>query len=279
MTKEYIAPELKKEIQIKMDKIEGNPNFYEERKKIIEDKLYKLGDVHSFWIEYPELREDYLLHNKKEKTIEKMAKLGIRSIKDGWYFLMDRGRRSDFVDVFDSYSLERLNVLVDRDKKRIKKPKPGKGFRQPGRFDNVKLNIPGYTVPNAKKVPKKISGLLENVKDMYKENPLESGILAHLGIASIQPFNDGNKRCARLVRNRILEDAGYPPAIIPTGESVFYRSLFEQAFPAFEKQDIDGMREFFNYDASKVNNALDEIINDLNINVPELDELDDIEKV
>lgn len=270
----YINQKLREEIQLKMDKIAGNPDLYSSRKKVIDDSLLNLGDVYSFWIEHPELREDYLIGNKSEKTIAKMAEIGIRAVRDGWYFLLKRGREEDFVDVFGLYDLERLNSLVDRSKKPVKKPKVGERFRKPS-FDNAKLDIPGYTVPSAEKVQRRIKKLLGDVRDAYFKDPLEAGIMAHLGIAATQPFDDGNKRCARLVQNRILLDGSLPPSIIPAGESVFYRDLFKEAFPAFEKGEVEGQKQFYDYCASKVNNALDDILNDLQIKVQDLDDEDE----
>ncbi len=266
----YISPKLREEIDLKMKKIADNPEFYDTRRKIIEDSLLNLGDIYSFWIEHPELRKDFLLENKSEKTIKRMAAMGIRAVRDGWYFLLQRGRKKDFVDVFTVNDLERLNSIVYRDKKKIEKFKPGERFRKPS-FDNAKLNIPGYTVPSPQKIPDMLENLFKNIKETFYEDPLEAGIMAHLGIAAIQPFYDGNKRCARLVQNRILLDGDFPPSIIPAGESVFYRKLFEKAFPAYEKGDIDGQRQFYDFCASKVNVALDDILNDLQIKVSDLD--------
>lgn len=261
MEKDKINPELRKDIALKMDKVKDNPGFYDERKKVVDTSLIALGDIYSFWIEHPELRRAYLTHNLKEDTIRKQARDGIRAITDGWYFLLDKGRERDFVETFDLFDLERLNAIVYREQHSVRKFKPGERFRK----GSVQINARGYHPPDAKDVVPKLSRLFREVKEVFRVDPLEAAIYAHLGIASIQPFDDGNKRCARLVQNRILFDAGLPPSIIPAGEGRFYLDLFCRSARPYEDKDVEGQREFFDYNASKVNNALDEILEDLKV--------------
>jgi Fic family protein len=260
-----IGLELRRHIGLKMKEIRDHPDLYEARKKIVDDALYNLGDVYSFWIEHPELREAYLTHRKQPETMKKEAREGIRCITDGWYFLLDRGREGDFVDIFTAHDLERLNSIVYRYKHRVDKPKPGEQFRK----SRVTLNAKGYMPPEPKEVPKLVSSALKRIKRTFYEDALEAGIQAHLELGAIQPFIDGNKRCARLVQNRILLDGGLPPSVIPAGEGRFYLDLFTKTLPAYAAKDVDGQREFYDYCASKVNNALDDILDDLQIKKPE----------
>ena len=257
-----ISPSLREEIQIKADKIRENPDVYEARQRRVRDELTSIGDSYSFWIENPKLRKAYLLANKQKKTLMKQARAGIRAVTDGWYFLLDKGRAGNFLQVFTPYDLERLNAIVYRSKMSpVAKPEPGKRFRR----GNVTINVLGYNPPNAREVPEKIRELLGKVKRTYKEDPLEAAILTHLGIASIQPFDDGNKRCARLVQSRILFDCGLPPAVIPAGEGKFYMGLFTKSVIPFRDGNTKSQRGFYDYCASKVNNALDEILDDLHV--------------
>ena len=134
----------------------------------------------------------------------------------------------------------------------------------PGEFRkfDVTLNIPCYTPSSWERVPEKIDKLFSEIKEMYSVNPLESAILSHLGIASIQPFSDANKRCARLIQDRILNDENLPPAVIPAGEGKFYFDLLKRTLPTLG-EDKNGQKQFYDYCASKINNGLDKILGDL----------------
>lgn len=169
------------------------------------------------------------------------------------FFLSKTGALGDFVNKMDENVLKRLNGLIE--------PKiEGTGsFRE----TDVTLNTPGYTPPSWEKVPERVKNLILKVREMYKKDPLEAAILAHLEIAAVQPFVEGNKRCARLIQDRILFDAEIPPAIIQAGEGKYYLGLLQRTLPAYRTDKIDGQREFYDYCASKVNNGLDEILADI----------------
>ncbi|MBS3099392.1 Fic family protein [Candidatus Pacearchaeota archaeon] len=56
-------------------------------------------------------------------------------------------------------------------------------------------------------------------------HPITRGINAHLEIARIHPWKDGNGRGARLVQNFVLEQRGYPPAVIQASDFELYKRL------------------------------------------------------
>ena len=258
----HINPGLREEINLKLQKIARHPRYYDKRKELVVQEIRSLGDIYSFWIENPELRKALLLENKKPETIRKMAREGIQAVHNGWYYLSQQGQFGNFTDYLSTDLLQRLNGLVAR------KDRRSGYFREPPNLlshtsGDVTLNLEGYTPPSWEKVPAQVKELLEKIRESYKTDPLEAAILAHLGIGAIQPFFDGNKRCSRLIQNRILYDAQMPPATIQAGESKFYFGLLKKAFPAFRDGGVEGQRQFYDYCASKVNNGLDEILGDL----------------
>lgn len=249
-----ISPDLREEIQLKLEKLARRHSYYEARKRLVLQDVRSLGDIHSFWIENPSLRKQLLRHNYSEKTVRKKAREGIRSVHNGWYFLTHHGQYGMFLNSLDSGLFQRLNGIVAP-----KIPESGQ-FRT----KDVTLNIGNiYTPTSWERISERFNELLEEVRTLYKEDPLESAILFHLGVAGIQPFRDGNKRCARLVQDRILYDAEMPPAIILAGEGKFYLNLLTKTLPAYRDGDLEGQRQFYDYNASKVNNGLDEILGDL----------------
>jgi len=248
-----ISKNILEEIRMKFDKLAEDPRYYDQRRNLVIQNLRTIGDLYSFWMENPELRKELLLEKSNEKRIRKMAKKGIQDINNGWYYLMNIGNLGKFTDYLDGNILKRLNGLVYSD---AEKPRD---FRK----KDVTLNVIGYSPPSWEKVPYKIDEAIKIIKNLYIENPLEAAISAHLNIASIQPFIDGNKRCARLVQDRILFDIGMPPAIITAGEGKFYHDLLVRTIPAYHDENKEGQRQFYDYCASKINNGLDEILGDL----------------
>lgn len=68
-----------------------------------------------------------------------------------------------------------------------------------------------YTGPDAKQVPKLMADFVEWLKESEKKdiNPVLVAGVAHLEIAAIHPFNDGNGRTARALATLILYQRGY----------------------------------------------------------------------
>lgn len=248
-----IDKNLREEISLKLEKIARAPEYYDKRKELVLQNIRSIGDVYSFWIENPNLRKTLLTANKQPKTIRKLARQGIQNVHNGWYYLTEKGKYGDFIEVFNSHILQRLNKIVVPEQTEAGK------FRE----KRVTLNCKNYTPPNPIKVPEYVEKLISSVKQIYNYDPLEAGIAAHLGIAAIQPFMEGNKRTARLIQDRILYDANLPPAIISAGEGTYYRNLLCNTLSAVGDRNLEGQKEFYDYCASKANNGLDEILGDL----------------
>ncbi|MBI2645008.1 Fic family protein [Candidatus Uhrbacteria bacterium] len=68
-----------------------------------------------------------------------------------------------------------------------------------------------YTGPDAKKVPKLMSDFVHWLQESEKKeiSPILVAAIAHLEIAAIHPFNDGNGRTARALATLVLYQRGY----------------------------------------------------------------------
>ena len=255
-----ISENIREEINLKLDKVKRHPEYYDEKVSLVKQSLRSLGDVYSFWIEHPELRKDLLLENKKKETIIKLARKGIQSVHNAWYYLTENHKHGDFVDDLNHDVLKHVNGLVNGGGK-----DDGNYRSNEGRMvaDNVTLNIPGFTPIDADKIQGEINHIIAQVRGKYGKDKLESAIYAHLALAMTQPFRDGNKRTARLIQDRILHDAELPPAVVTAGEGKFYLDLIKRTAPAYQEGDEAGQRQFYDYCASKVNNGLDEILGDI----------------
>lgn len=255
----YINPHLRREIKEKSKKINDNPQSFNSQKKIVIKELRTIGDIYSFWIENPELRRRLYLENKSPDTLKKMARKGIQSMHNGWNYLTNPHLSKGLfykIGENDFEILKSLNALV-------------MGVSSKDRLDfrshRVTLNCEGYMPPEPGEISEKMNDAYLRITSDYLRDPLEAAITWHLEGAAIQPFGDGNKRTFRLIEDKLLDESNLPPAIIPAGEAKYYLNLLCKTLPAYKNKNIEGQREFYDYCASKVNNGLDNILDDLGL--------------
>ena len=82
-----------------------------------------------------------------------------------------------------------------------------------------------------------------------KENVFEKTLLALVLLSYIQPFNDGNKRTARIICNAILISNQYCPISFRTIDAVEYK----KAMLIFFNQWINQTKLLLNYDLNSKN--------------------------
>ena len=251
-----ISGKLIDEIEQKMIKIQASdsPEYFLKRSQRIKKDLRRICDVYSFWLENPDLRMKILNvnHETDPRRLRKIAREGVSNIRMAWDYLHAKQFGDSFIKYINSDMILEVGKLVQPQQN-------AKGFRE----KRVSLGL-DYTPPNPLKVPL----LVENACYELRESdyhPVEAAAIIHLDLAGIQPFIDGNKRTARLFQDRILTDAGLPPAVIPVGEREAYIDLIEQALIGKRDRNLKLQRPFFDYIGGKVNVALDEIIGDLRI--------------
>jgi Fic family protein len=93
-------------------------------------------------------------------------------------------------------------------------------------------------------IPSQINEALVNLCDAINklENPYEKAFLALIGISYIQPFEDGNKRTARLFANAILFAYECAPLSYRNVNEINYR---ESILVFYEKNSISAMKDIF----------------------------------
>mgnify|MGYP004454982229 CR=1 FL=1 len=106
----------------------------------------------------------------------------------------------------------------------------GINTEEAGFYRNCMVRISGSRVilPNPIKVPALMENFCSWLKEQDITNPI-TAILSHLKFVSIHPFVDGNGRCARLLMNALLLQAGLVPIIIQPRDRKKYLSVIEQA--------------------------------------------------
>jgi len=241
-----ISQTLIQDIEQKKNKINEDPNYFLKRAKRIEQEHRKLSNIHSYWLENPAIRSailrKYNLKDSKELKIK--AKEGIGKVKQAWEYLVALNEPLLKV-ISPEIILETGKLIWDKNNYY--------------RVEEVALKNFGYHPPNPMKIPGLIGQLCFNLKNS-DYHPIEAAAAAHLEIAGIQPFLDGNKRTARLIQDKILYDSGLPSAFIPSGEREVYIDLLEQALVGFKSGNLKAQRPFFDYIGGKVNTSLDDIL-------------------
>ena len=252
------------DIDAKQAKIENNPEFYLEMENKVKANLGTYSKIYSWVIEHPDIRRSILdekLTASQKGQLISQAKEGVQHLGQAWDYLKHLN------DPYSKEVLLNLATIID----------PGENPDFRFRDRRASLQLQNYCPPNYMKVPEMINGVLSALKfDCI--HPVEKAAKAHLYIAGIQPFNNGNKRLARLFQDKILYDANLPPALIHAGEREFYLDVLEKALEAWNLQTsgstptyqlrktaMNNQRPFFDYIAGKVNSGLDDILHDLNI--------------
>ncbi len=102
--------------------------------------------------------------------------------------------------------------------------------RNAGKYRNIPVRIAGSRVvlPNPAKVPDLMREFIKWVKKNKNENPIKLALESHYRLVSIHPFVDGNGRTARLLMNKVLLSANFPPALIEKEQRSQYIKSIER---------------------------------------------------
>lgn len=105
------------------------------------------------------------------------------------------------------------------------------GIIQGGLYRNVDISIKGsnHTPCSYIKVYDRMSKFFYDINN-YQGSDIERAAYAHLQIAKVHPFLDGNGRMARLMMNYVLISSGYLPLSIP----LKYRDQYFNALEEFK---------------------------------------------
>lgn len=241
-----VIPGLLADIDKKHSVLSKNPDYHLLFRKLGFSELTNVGAMHSFLLEHPDIAENIIVD--KYKNSVRMAKKGSEKLIDAWSYLRP---------------IKNLEKVIDHD---IIKDV---GFRVDDRNSTYRvntalLNLSKFSPPEPERIRYCLQNLFDDLKESYY-HPIESSAFSHIVIAGTQPFQDGNKRVARLIHNKILFDNNYPLVTVKSAERKHYLDLLEYALEGvsiFNESTIsnhDNIRPFFTFMATKVNLALDEI--------------------
>ena len=101
-----------------------------------------------------------------------------------------------------------------------------------GFYRRVPVYIRGslHVPPNWIKVPDAMQRFVDQYGDRpATEHPVRWAARAHIDMAGIHPFIDGNGRTSRLLVNWLLMREGWPPALYTSGDRHEYLTALEDA--------------------------------------------------
>ncbi len=169
-------------------------------------------------------------------------------------------------DKFGKITIEKILHFNEVILKNVPKP----DYVTPGKFRNYSVTVGPYKAPDHNDVPELMNKLCEwlNGEDLVidKATPISNSIIkaitAHLYIAWIHPFGDGNGRVARILELAILLGSGVPsPAahLLSNHYNATRNEYYRQLEMASKKSDVldffayaiqglmDGLKEQLNY--------------------------------
>jgi Fic family protein len=138
-----------------------------------------------------------------------------------------------------------------------------------GKYREIAVFISGteYVPPEAKHLPVRMKNFITELHKMKsKIHPVELAAFAHLQVANIHPFVDGNGRTARLLMNMILINSGYSIVSIPPVLSHDYIT----ALKAAQRSVNPDVSSFYGFIAACEIDGQKDLCRMLHISVPKL---------
>lgn len=256
----YLEKELAKEVQ-------GRYNFLQEKyssellsrcRRLMTKEIENTSQVHSYRMENPRIIVPFSIPRNRHK---RDIKQGIRNIEDAFKWGIDNFNPDTFDESFIREIAGRITpelygseIATYRDRNVV--------------IAGASVTPPYPTKLITYEIPKFVESLREQFKCQKLANKIESAIYAHLHVARMHPFLDGNGRTARVLQNVILYRSDIPMPVIETGERMTYYKMLDKAvlqideMKAIGKQGAktEGETMFYNFIGGKINSSLDKII-------------------
>ncbi|MEI6850067.1 MAG: Fic family protein [archaeon] len=235
--------------------------FYSLLRSNSRDALEREAILHSYKIENPGEPIDEATKFKCHPS-RRAIKKGVKSLSDAFNWGVKNFDPKKFNKTYVEEIAKRINPKGY--------PDGGRGYR------TERAMVKG--VNEERVMPSDISWEMdlycENISEMLEKGTLimalEAAAYAHLHLARIHPFEDGNGRTTRALQNIILDRNNLPPVIIFGGERYEYYAHLQGAIDdwnAYGKHDKSQRpntptreNDFYNFMAGRVSSSLDRII-------------------
>lgn len=256
----YIQSELSRELRSKYSALTNDNStgldvaFQNMRIRAIR----KNAEIDSFRIEHPELRVPFSVPRNHKR---KMIKNGVKNLENAF-----KWGRSNFDS--SNFNEEFIRELAGKIT-----PELYEGRIAQYRTTGTQITGSSVTPPYPSKfreieIPKFVNCMRSKLQSEDVIDRIESAIFAHMHIARMHPFIDGNGRTARTLQYILLDNMRIPPPIIEVGERNTYYSLLDGAVYDWKHEREQGTKKgvshgeqlFYDFIAGKINISLDKVI-------------------
>lgn len=260
----YLPRDLTNELKIKYESLRNHFDYSSiiKCKKIAYNKMKKTVHIHSYRIEHPCFGVPFSVpRNNKKRDVKK----GIKNIENAFNWGINHFNPSTFNESF----IRELAGKIT--------PELYEGEIANYREHGVTITGASITPPYPFKlinyeIPEFIDSLKKQLSCEDIINRIETSIFAHLQIARIHPFSDGNGRTARTLQDVILYHYGIPIPLIEAGERYAYYNYLDKAVYDLDVRKAEGgkngategERLFYTFIARKINTSLDKILEKYN---------------
>lgn len=256
----YIDKELAKEIQDRYDFIQENYTIELKSRcrRLMTSEIENTSQVHSYRMENPKILVPFSVPRNKQKS---KIRYGIKNIENAFNWGIQNFDPNNFDESFIRGVAGRVTPELYEEKTA--------NYRD----SNVTIAGASVTPPYPEKlIDYEIPDFIKSIKEQFGcpklINKVESAIYAHLYIAKMHPFFDGNGRTARVLQNVILYHNNIPPPVIETGERMTYYKMLDKAVLDMDEmkavgkkgEKSEGENLFYNFIGGKINSSLDKII-------------------
>jgi len=226
------------------------------RRKAIETN----SQIHSYRIEHPQEGVPFCVPRNHSK---KGIKQGIKNIENAFQW----GQREFNPDDFQENIIKGISYRITPE---IYPGKSNADYRTTGTRITGSNVMPPYPEKLVHyEIPWFLDSLREQLRCPKTRNHIEAAIFAHLHVARMHPFADGNGRTARILQDTMLDYFGIPLPIIEVGERMTYYKILEKAIEEWRNRSgrtvkgelSEQEKMFYDFIAGKINISLDRILN------------------
>lgn len=190
--------------------------------------------------------------NGEQKKSGRLQKQQVEQVSEAWKYLSISLRNG-----FSEKDIQKANLLI------VPEQYPNTDTAYYRNVNVMNQTNDPVLPPRAEKVPdqmKELTSKLNGLRFRTDYHPIEIAGIAHIALAYIHPFLDGNGRTARTVQNAYLDLFKFPVPVIRQEEKPDYQAILKRAMKSWRGEDEFGVPNFLNYLATKVNESLDEVL-------------------
>ncbi len=218
-----------------------------------------------FFLKDEKLKEDYMVlfldrfvyaaTDLENGMSNEERKVAIEHLLEGFHYLLETDRKLAPLDIIEVANY----VNVEAGIKGVRKINVSAG------------NLANWTPVAPQKIYYALYSLLDNYYNVWTYREVyEKEAAFHIALMRIHPFEDGNKRMAKLLMNANLMKQSYPPVVITEGETKQYYQFINDedvlGFASFLRyKSLEEMRQLIGYYKLKNKIPITESIEDINV--------------